>query len=353
MGLIHRDIKPSNILLEDGVDHVKIADFGLARAADDASITQSGLIAGTPMYMAPEQALGESIDQRADLFSLGSVLYVMCTGRPPFQAANALAVLKRVVGGYAPPDPGDRPGGPGVAVRPDRPAARQEPGRSVRLGAGGGRPARATPGRAATSRERPGGAQIDMPSEFVEKPATIRRRNVRNRGWAAASAVLLMSFGALGFTEATGVTDFHGTVVRLFTPAGTLVIEVDDPEVSVKIDGADIVITGTGAREIRLRPGTYAVEASKDGKLVRQELVTVTRNERQVVRVSREAPPVTKAATRSAEESAWERVVAALSAPEQIRAVERTFEGAQSRLRRRRRAHYREWRGEGAEVQHR
>ena len=96
LGLIHRDIKPSNILLESGADHVKITDFGLARAADDASLTQSGVIAGTPMYMAPEQARGETVDQRADLFSLGSVLYVMCSGRPPFRASTTLAVLKRV-----------------------------------------------------------------------------------------------------------------------------------------------------------------------------------------------------------------------------------------------------------------
>src|SRR5262245_50918615 len=97
LGLIHRDIKPSNILLESGIEErAKITDFGLARAADDASLTQSGYIAGTPMYMAPEQALGQPIDHRADLFSLGSVLYVTCSGRPPFRASTTLAVLKRV-----------------------------------------------------------------------------------------------------------------------------------------------------------------------------------------------------------------------------------------------------------------
>ena len=96
--LIHRDIKPGNILLEGGVtERVKITDFGLARTADDASMTQSGLIAGTPMYMAPEQAMGHKLDQRADLFSFGSVLYQMLSGRPPFRAANTVAVLKRVV----------------------------------------------------------------------------------------------------------------------------------------------------------------------------------------------------------------------------------------------------------------
>jgi serine/threonine protein kinase len=95
--LIHRDIKPGNILLETSVhDRVKITDFGLARAADDASLTQSGMIAGTPMYMAPEQALGHKLDQRADLFSLGSVLYQMISGRPPFRASSTLAALKRV-----------------------------------------------------------------------------------------------------------------------------------------------------------------------------------------------------------------------------------------------------------------
>lgn len=94
--LIHRDIKPGNILLEGGHQKVKITDFGLARAADDASISQSGIIAGTPMYMSPEQAKGDKLDHRTDLFSLGSVLYQMASGRAPFRANTTLAVMKRV-----------------------------------------------------------------------------------------------------------------------------------------------------------------------------------------------------------------------------------------------------------------
>lgn len=96
-GLIHRDIKPGNILLEQGKDRIKITDFGLARTSNDASLTQSIAISGTPLYMSPEQAQGQVIDQRSDLFSLGSVLYVMCSGRPPFRASTCFAVLKRVV----------------------------------------------------------------------------------------------------------------------------------------------------------------------------------------------------------------------------------------------------------------
>jgi serine/threonine protein kinase len=96
-GLVHRDIKPANILLENGVERVKITDFGLARAVDDASMTQSGTVAGTPMYMSPEQAEGLAVDSRSDLFSLGTVLYAMATGHPPFRASGTHAVLKRVI----------------------------------------------------------------------------------------------------------------------------------------------------------------------------------------------------------------------------------------------------------------
>ena len=95
-GLIHRDIKPANILLEERTRRVKITDFGLARAADDSSLTQDGIVVGTPDFMAPEQARGEPIDHRADLFSLGCVLYTLCTGRAPFSKDGTWAVLRSV-----------------------------------------------------------------------------------------------------------------------------------------------------------------------------------------------------------------------------------------------------------------
>ncbi len=82
-GLVHRDIKPANVLLENGVERVQITDFGLARAIDDASMTRSGVVTGTPQYMSPEQAHGDTIDHRSDLFSLGSLIYFMLAARSP------------------------------------------------------------------------------------------------------------------------------------------------------------------------------------------------------------------------------------------------------------------------------
>src|SRR5260221_8212727 len=95
-GLIHRDIKPGNILLEPPHDRVKLTDFGLARVAEDAKLTRTGFVSGTPLYMAPEQALGEEADPRSDLFSFGAVLYEMCAGEPPFAGNSALAILRQI-----------------------------------------------------------------------------------------------------------------------------------------------------------------------------------------------------------------------------------------------------------------
>jgi hypothetical protein len=106
-GLIHRDIKASNVWLESARPRVKILDFGLARAVtDDAQLTQQGVVVGTPGNMAPEQAKGEPVDARCDLFSLGCVLYHMSTGQLPFRAGDAIAALLAVAT-ESPRPPGD------------------------------------------------------------------------------------------------------------------------------------------------------------------------------------------------------------------------------------------------------
>jgi hypothetical protein len=146
-------------------------------------------------------------------------------------------------------------------------------------------------------------------------PASPRARFGRRRRLWAAAAVQILLVAGLGVSEATGVTDLRGTVIRLFSPEGTLVVEVDDPGVSVTVDGDD-VITDAGAKEIRLKPGQYKVEASKDGTLVRRELVAVTRNGRQVVRISKESVEhVFKLL------DPWEKSVAVLPAEQQVEAV--------------------------------
>jgi len=94
--LIHRDIKPGNILLEKKTGRAKISDFGLARVVDKSDASRPKLLVGTPEYMAPEQARGEAVDHRSDLFSLGSVLYAMCAGKTPFAAASTRAVITSV-----------------------------------------------------------------------------------------------------------------------------------------------------------------------------------------------------------------------------------------------------------------
>ena len=316
-GLIHRDVKPANILLENGVERVKLTDFGLARAGDDASLSQTGVVAGTPMYMSPEQAEGEPVDCRSDLFSLGSVLYAMCTGRPPFRAPTAVAVLKRVCEATPRPIREINPDLPPwleelvARLHSKTPADRGASAQAVaellarhlaELQHGG------TPSVAGL----PPLAKPPHANPALEPPSRPRRLMVMT------AATLLALLSGLGLGEATGLTNVRGTAVRLFSGEGTLVVEVDDPGVSVSLDGEELVIRGAGVREIRLRPGRYQVKATKDGKFLRQELVTVTKDRREVVRISREPP---SAPFDAADSAAWERRVAALPAEEQVKAV--------------------------------
>jgi serine/threonine protein kinase len=102
-GLVHRDLKPENILLVamGGWEHVKIIDFGIVKLVGDAAaafganaLTSTGLVVGTPAYMAPEQALGRVVDGRADLYAIGIMLYEMLTGNPPFRDPDPVVMMR-------------------------------------------------------------------------------------------------------------------------------------------------------------------------------------------------------------------------------------------------------------------
>ncbi|HSD66519.1 MAG TPA: TonB family protein [Vicinamibacteria bacterium] len=94
-GVVHRDIKPTNLIVNDA-DKVKVTDFGIAKLAD-ADITHSGALLGTPSYMSPEQAMGEKLDGRSDIFSLGVVAFEMLSGQQPFPGANVTSILYKLV----------------------------------------------------------------------------------------------------------------------------------------------------------------------------------------------------------------------------------------------------------------
>jgi predicted Ser/Thr protein kinase len=104
LGIVHRDIKPANILLTKQ-SRVMVADFGLARDSGDASLTGEGHVLGTPQYLAPEQARGEPVDPRSDLYSLGGTLYAFLTGRPPYTGASPISIAVKHADPKLRPDP--------------------------------------------------------------------------------------------------------------------------------------------------------------------------------------------------------------------------------------------------------
>ncbi len=138
-GVVHRDVKPGNLLVSDSAV-VKLADFGIARATDQSSITQVGSVLGTAAYLAPEQARGEEAGPRADIYSLGVVTYQLMSGRLPYEADVPLRArpqaAARIPHSARRAQPAGSPfsgpgGGGGAGHRPDRPAGRRDAVRRV------------------------------------------------------------------------------------------------------------------------------------------------------------------------------------------------------------------------------
>jgi len=289
-GLIHRDIKPANIWLEAPTGRVKILDFGLARTQqDDAHLTASGTIIGTPSYMAPEQGRGLAVDHRADLFSLGCVLYEMLTGNRPFTGRDTMAVLtalaidtpqmphelnpkcplalSRLTMQLLEKQPDERPASAKVVV--DELAKMEVP---------------AADATAVMSAPTPVAAKR-QPETVPYGPSGGKRRYLIPT--LVAAVLLLVPFG---WWVAT-------TVLRVETPDGTLIVEMDDAEVEARIKNGKVVLYGpddkvrytltASDRNKKLDAGPYKIRVEgADGLVLDTNEFTMKKGDKVTVRVT-------------------------------------------------------------------
>ena len=285
--LVHRDIKPANVWIGDADGKVLILDFGLVRITDnDPALTATGMLAGTPNFMSPEQAKGQELDARSDLFSLGCVMYQMITGTLPFGSPTILATLQSIQ--TQQPDPpilfaddcSEELSDLTMALLEKQPANRVDSAESL-----------------VRCLETPRG---DWPAN-IKRCVALRHVADGHRLQTAATASQGGRFGAGALIGSVllglfgfGLWLFAPQIIRIATNQGELIIETEDEDVTVTVSGDGDVVrvldTNSGA-SFDIRSGEFQISAvGKDGKTefeVKPNKLTMQRGGREVVKVTR------------------------------------------------------------------
>ena len=272
-GLIHRDVKPSNILLDEGVDRALLTDFGLARAEDEACLTRSGFQPGTPHYMSPEQVRGEALDARSDLFSLGCVLYALCTGHPPFRADSGYAVLRRITDDTARP------------IRETNPDVPQWLDQVVM------KLLSKSPEDRFESAEEVAELMEDCLAHVQHPTTTPLPQSI---AFATSTFAFRPWKPLLGLAMAALVA-FAGFLIVLELDKGTLTIESEIDDVAIRIKQGDETVERLTVRKsgeaVRVAAGNYVVEidGTTDALMVKDGQVSLRRGENEIVKIVRTA----------------------------------------------------------------
>lgn len=290
-GLVHRDIKPANLMVTRGpagaADRpatVKILDFGLARLVSElrpgGTLTEDGSVMGTADYMAPEQANDpHHADIRADVYSLGCVLYQLLAGQPPFPTGSWIQRLRAHQTESPRPLTALRPDVPAPVARVVEKMMAKDPAQRYQTPL---EVAQALPTQELLTRWQNEQATLAGPAHPgappPDRPATRSRRRL------LVAAGVLLALAALAY-------GFGGTVIRYATNKGELVVEVDNPDVEVKVVQGGVAVTDkTTNRRFELTAGGGEVEVYEpaSGLRLTTKKFTLTRGQKVIVNVSHE-----------------------------------------------------------------
>ncbi|QEG20462.1 serine/threonine protein kinase [Mariniblastus fucicola] len=278
--LIHRDIKPANIWICEDTGRIKILDFGLARIADeDSSLTQTGMLAGTPSFMSPEQTRGMELDPRSDLFSLGCVMYLLLSGRLPFSAPTVLGTLQTIQT--------DSPQPP-VALNPDCDQELSDLTMNLLEKQPGNRMASAQNLIHCLGNDRSDWPQpvpkvtgtFQAPS--AAKPISTQPKRLRN--WIIAVSLIGIA--------AVGAWLMSPQIFRIVTDQGELVINASDDNIKVQVlENGDLVrvLDASTKDSFDIKSGEYSFNVVSENESqfeITPKSVSMTRGGKQIVTVT-------------------------------------------------------------------